>query len=71
MHGVGIKSVITKDKWFKEVEKLGGNLETFTANELQDLLLNVYGTSKIERIITKFHNLKESFSQLYQIFHLS
>jgi hypothetical protein len=34
----GWKSVITKDKWYDEVKKLGGDIDTFSSRELGDIL---------------------------------
>lgn len=59
----GWKSVIKKDKWYQEVEKLGGTLDTFTAQELGDLLTPPAGLGKAK---AGWNKTKEFLSNLYQ-----
>ena len=65
-HGAGIKSVLTKDKWFKEVEQLGGNLNTFKNSELQSLLNLPEFQGGLGKFQKYGRNLVDSFGQLYQ-----
>jgi hypothetical protein len=60
----GWKSVITKDKWYKEVENLGGAVDTFTANELQSILQPPKGV--VGSALKGWNKTKEFLSDLYQ-----
>lgn len=60
----GWKSAITKDKWYQEVEKLGGNVDTFTAQELGSILTPPSGVTG--KALQGWNKTKEFLGDLYQ-----
>lgn len=59
----GWKSVLTKDKWYKEFQDAGGALDTFTSQELNSLLEVPKGFNKVS---SSWNKTKEFLSNLYQ-----
>lgn len=58
----GMQSFLKKDKWYQEVEKLGGAIDTFTSQEIGNLL----DGSGISKMGSGYGKFKEYFGSIYQ-----
>lgn len=58
----GLRSFLTKDKWYKEVEDMGGAVDTFTSQEIG----NILDTTKLGKLGSGYGKFKESVGGIYQ-----